>query len=136
MICLLTLSVFAASESGSLGSRGSYSFSCDNGNIFSKYVDASSSASYNGNTSVSTGSSTRYSFTDGRAKVEVTLDDGTNNQNYDDFTGTDYSGDAYVKVYGRNDGSAYCYARVSGVLLFDDGTYSDTNQIEVSSLNP
>lgn len=132
---VLALSAFAASESGDLGDRGSYSFSCTNGNIFSKYVDGSSSASYNGNTSTNS-SNCRYVFTDGLARVKVTLEDGTNNENSEPFSGTNFSGSAYVKVYGKNDGSASCGARVSGVLLYDDETYSEANRIKVGTLFP
>lgn len=135
LIIIFTLPAFAESESGTLGSRGDYSFDCSNGWLFDKYVSASSDASYNGNTSTSD-PDIIYAFTGGRARVDVTLTDGTNNTDYDDFSGTDYSGEAYVKVHGLNEGSSYCYARVSGVLLFSDGTYSNTNAIEASTLYP
>ncbi len=136
VVFIFTLTVLATSESGNLGSRGTYAFSCNNGNIFSKYVEASSNATYNGSTDVSSDFYLRYAFTNGRARVDVTLDDGTNNTNAVDFEGGTFSGDAYVRVYGLNSGSAYCYARVSGVLLKSDNTYSNNNQIKTNTLVP
>lgn len=133
LVGALTLTVFAASESGSLGSRGSYSFSCTSGNFLSKYVTGSSSASYNGNTDG--GSDYRYVFTEGLARVDVTLSDGTNNTKSQPFSGTTTSDTANLTVYGQNEGSAYCYARVSGIFLYSDGTTSPINNIEASTLS-
>ena len=137
IITVFTVTVFATSESGTLGRRGDYIFECDNGNIFSKYVEASSEASYNGNTGMANeNSTTRYVFTDGRARVDVVLDDGTNNTNFEDFDGIDFVGNAYVKVHGLNKGSADCYARVTGLYVYTDGTYSPTNDIKALKLEP
>lgn len=127
---LFAVTAFAASESGSLGSRGSYEFFCSSGNVFSKYITATSTCSYNGNTA------NNYIFSNGRARVVITLSDGTNNQKNDDFSGTDFSGTAPLTVHGLNEGSAYCYARVSGVFLNSNNKYTDTNDIEASTLYP
>ena len=133
LVSILSLTAFAASESRSLGTRGSYSFSCNSGGLITSYVEGSSTASYNGNTDG--GSDFRYVFTEGLARVDVTLDDGANNSKSVPFSGTTTSNTADLKVYGSSEGSAYCYARVSGIFLYDDGSTSPRNDIEASTLN-